>query len=145
MNATDSPKQLSSSQTFFVKYIFWPAVLLFFWFAGSLHWNWWDLAPLVFFTAFFLWSAVPLKRVRIDGRYIYVSNYRKEIAVPLEQIEAVTKNRWVNSQPVTVRFRSATAFGSRITFIPRVQWYGPSWRTHPVVEELRRASLTARL
>lgn len=82
-----------------------------------------------------------LKRVRIDQEFLYVSNYRREIALPLSSIDAVTENRWINLHPVTIHLRVPTAFGQKITFMPKGLVFG--WSSHPVVEELRNAAFVA--
>jgi hypothetical protein len=79
---------------------------------------------------------VGLKRVRRDATHLYISNFLREIAVPLNQIVDVTENSMSSFNPVTVHFRSATEFGQRIKFIPIVRFL--PGRPHPVVAELKR-------
>jgi hypothetical protein len=76
------------------------------------------------------------KRVEIDDSFIYVSNYVREISVPLDQIETVSENRWMNPRQVAIRFHSDTGFGQTIQFIPKTRFFG-FWSSHPVVAELR--------
>jgi hypothetical protein len=137
---------LSSRLTFITKTIF-PA----FWIAGfgaltALFWvgrglqaetGWLFLTAWIAGTLSFLWWCIPLKKVRVDGNALYVSNFRKEIVVPLTFIESVTENRWINVHPVTIHFRGDTEFGRKISFMPksRVMFF---WSSHPVVDELRR-------
>jgi hypothetical protein len=52
-----------------------------------------------------LWSCAGLKRVRIDERQLYASNYLQEISLPFSAIIDVTQNRWINIRPVTVHLR----------------------------------------
>jgi len=99
--------------------------------------KWKFLIGWVFGSAFILWTNSGLKRVRVDSENLYVSNYLREISVPLTMITDVTENRWLSIHPVTVHFGSMTGFGQRITFMPPLQYFG-LWRTHPVVAELRR-------
>jgi hypothetical protein len=72
---------------------------------------------------------------------LYISNFRKEIPVPLSAVESVTENTWINIRPVTICFRVETAFGRTIKFMPefRSLFLSP-WTSHPVVDELRRAA-----
>lgn len=150
----ESPRTLSSAQTFLMKVIF-PAVWICGFGAGTLGlWfgamrgpggtgappfmKWQFLAAWVAGSAFILWCCASLKRVRIDREFLYVSNYRREIMVPLSTIEAVTENRWINIHPVTVRFRVPTEFGQQIKFMPTARFWG--WSSHPVVAELRSAA-----
>jgi len=75
----------------------------------------------------------------MDDRALYISNYAKEIAVPLANVAEVTENRWINIHPVTITFHSDTAFGSQIVFMPKTRWFG-FWSSHPVVDEIRTAA-----
>lgn len=145
--ASVSPRTLSSMQTFLMKVVF-PVIWIGgFGFGTVGMWlgagapaflKWQFLVTWIAGSAFILWSCGRLKRVRIDREFLYVSNYRREIAVPLSMIEAVTENRWINIHPVTVRFRVPTEFGQTITFMPTARFFG--WSSHPVVQELREAA-----
>jgi hypothetical protein len=92
---------------------------------------------------FLYWYGVRLKRVEIDEQWLYVSNFLREIRIPLSDIEEITENRWVSTRPITVEFRHETEFGSRIVFMPRPRWWR-LWRAHPVVGELEAATRRAR-
>jgi len=81
-------------------------------------------------------SCAGLKRVRIDGTRLYVSNYLEEISIPFSDIAKVTEDRWVNIHPVTIHLKNATEFGDRITFMPTSRFFG--WTSHPVVHELKQ-------
>jgi hypothetical protein len=87
---------------------------------------------------FIWWTSIRLKRVRMDDHALYISNYAKEIVVPLANVVEVTENRWINIHPVTVVFHAETEFGSRIVFMPKVRWFA-FWSSHPVVDDIRRA------
>lgn len=97
--------------------------------------KWGFLAAWIAGTSFFCWACARLKRVRIEDSAIYVSNYLKEIRIPFDAVADVTENRWINIHPVTIHLRSATRFGNRITFMPKMRVF--SWGPHPVVAELR--------
>jgi hypothetical protein len=88
-------------------------------------------------TTLILWTSAGLKRVRIDERQLYVSNYIREISVPFSEIIDVRQNRWLNSRPITIHFRDATEFGGKATFMPKWR-VGLFWRTDPVVGELKQ-------
>ena len=104
----------------------WPAIFTM-WIAGS---------------AFIYWSCVRLKKVSIDDKYLYVSNYFQEIAIPFSYIGDVTENRWLNNHPVTIHFKSPTEFGDRIIFMPTFRWV-PSLSSHPVVIRLKELARIA--
>ncbi len=84
-----------------------------------------------------------LKRVEVDDAALYVSNFAREIRVPLRDIEDVTENRWINIHPVTVHFFRETEFGASIVFMPEVRWFA-FFSSHPIVAELREAARRTR-
>ena len=144
---------LSSKQTFLMKWLFpvlWISLFGFgtlgLW-SGAMHGNigappadgvkWVFLAVWIAGTAFILWSGAGLKRVRVDEKSLYVSNYIREVSIPLGMISEITENRWINIHPVTIHFREITEFGQKITFMPYVRLFG-LWSSHPVVAELKR-------
>src|SRR5438552_17309498 len=144
-------RTLSSAQTFLMKFLF-PTIWISGFglgtlalFLGALHGSdnspppegmkWVFQAAWIAGTIFIYWGCVRLKRVRIEDSAIYVSNYLKEIRIPFDAVADVTENRWLNIHPVTIHLRSATEFGDRITFMPKIRIF--SWRSHPVVAELR--------
>ena len=105
--------------------------------------KWLFLVFTLFGIASAWWFNALFKRVRMDDRSLYISNYFKEVVVPLANVAEVTENRWTNIHPVTVRFHSDTPFGSRITFMPKFRWFD-FWSSHPVVEEIRAAARRVR-
>ncbi|MGA7993825.1 MAG: hypothetical protein WCA28_02820 [Bradyrhizobium sp.] len=146
-------KTLSSAWTFWMKFIFPPvwilsfgiiAILLSF---GGLNDGGNAMPPpqmkfaflgvWIVGTTLILWFSAGLKRVRMDDRQLYVSNYLREISVPFSEIIDVRQTRWINSRPITIYFRDATEFGGKATFMPkwRLQLF---WRTDPVVGELKQ-------
>jgi len=142
---------LSSRLTFITKTIFpacwilgFGAMTAFFW-AGRefpVETRWLFLAAWTAGALSFWWWCIPLKKVRVNGGNLYISNFWKENVIPLNFIESVTENRWVNVHPVTIHFRGDTEFGRKISFMPksRVMFF---WSSHPVVGELRRLAAAA--
>ena len=84
------------------------------------------------------WSTVRLKYVRMDDRFLYVSNGLREIEVPLRDVTGVTYNRWTRTHLVTLEFAHDTEFGERIVFMPSVRAFA-FWSVHPVVAEIEAA------
>ena len=101
--------------------------------------KWQFLIMWVVATVLLIWSCVPLKKVRVDAHNIFISNFAKEIAVPLSDIRDVTENRWINIHPVTIHFKQSTEFGAQITFMPTTRVFGFG-SSHPVVQELKLLS-----
>ena len=104
--------------------------------------KWIFLALSVLGTASFWWLLGSVKKVRLDQTSLHVSDYRRQIAVPLAEIESVSENWWMSHHPVTIHLRHDTPFGRRITFIPTFRLF-PFWRTHPIVNELRKLAREA--
>jgi len=154
-------RTISSAQTFFLKVVFpvfWvgafvgTTVLMLAGFPGfrdsagqpaSAGTKWAMSLASVIGTAAIYWFCVRLKRVELDHNALYVSNFLKEVAVPLRDVEGISENRWVNTHPVTVRFRRDTGFGTSIVFMPTVRFFALG-APHPIVAELREAVRRAR-
>jgi hypothetical protein len=90
----------------------------------------------------YAWGLRLMRVVMTDGE-LRISNYRREIVVPLSEVDQVTENRWVNIHPVTVQFVRRTDFGQRIVFMPKARPFA-LFSSHPIVAELRAASASAR-
>ncbi len=79
------------------------------------------------------------RKVSMDDKNLYVSDYRKEIAIPLSEIADVTENRWLHAHPVTINLRNQTVFGDKIVFMPTFKYFA-FWTGHPIVGELLNAA-----
>jgi hypothetical protein len=150
-------RTLSSAQTFFVKFMgpafFIPVVAYLVYLmarsyaaahpADPVPWalSWFVLAAAFLYS---LWWSFKLKRVVIAGESIYISDYSKEVALPLSAIVDVRENRWLKLHPVTITFDRDTPWGSEIKFMPRIRWFAFNWTSHPVVRELREMAFDAR-
>ena len=119
-------RTLSSGMTFFFKFIFAPILIAAPWVGilwSPIAWDFswatlkWLLA-VVFATVFVLWDIRPLRRVQIGGGKLWVSNYFKEISIPLEQVHTVYINRGGRIY-ATLHLRQETEFGWIIRFYPR--------------------------
>lgn len=144
-------RTISSAQTILVKFVF-PVIWIGGFGVGAMalwlaplrargdaplpEMKWLFLAIWIFGTAFILWLSAGLKRVRLDDERLCISNYVREISVPLGLIADVTENRWINIRPVTIQFRQPTDFGDKITFMPMTRVFWPG-KPNPIVAELR--------
>lgn len=136
------PQQLSSRWTLFYKVVLPPIwLLLGVWLAllaGDLPDS--KLVPLVGVWAgvalFVLWLAGTLKQVLLEGDALEIRGLRESLRVPLRDCEAVSGVSLLSPELVWIRFRRPTAFGSRVTFVPRRRGFRP-FSPHPVVAGLR--------
>lgn len=99
---------------------------------------------LIIFLPFFalligvsLWPMIKLKKVGLDKEFLYVSDYLKEIKIPLEDIYDMTENRWIKFHPVTIYLQKPSEFGTKIVFAPTFRMF-IFFTSHPIVEELRQ-------
>lgn len=79
--------------------------------------------------------AWPLKRVDLDGNTLIISNFLREIRVPLSEVSNVVEWRGINPTPIVLTLRSETPFGTKITFTPKREW--ALFSEHSVTQELR--------
>src|SRR5262245_9400259 len=70
------------------------------------------------------WNNVPLKRVAVYGDSLRISNYHRQLEIPLALVQAAIKTgrptlwwRWPPLR-VVITLSDKTVFGSRIMFIP---------------------------
>jgi hypothetical protein len=143
---TIPPRTLSSAMTFLMKFIFPTLWISIFGYGTLALWivrnnqatpdTMKGLFPLLWVagTLFILKFCAGLKCIKADNRNLYISNYLREITVPLTLIENVTEIRWINIHPVTIHFRGDTEFGQRVTFMPQSRIFAGG--SHPVVTEL---------
>jgi hypothetical protein len=83
------------------------------------------------------WQGLQLKRVRMDDDALYISNYFREIRVPLTDMERVSElsgSRQGNR--VTITLRCDTPFGRQIVFLAPFS-RSRRGKVDPVVGELR--------
>ncbi|MDI1241793.1 MAG: hypothetical protein PSX80_07720 [bacterium] len=70
------------------------------------------LAGLVMLTTFWY------RRVRMDEGKLFISNYLKEVSIPVSNILDVTERR-LRGRPVTIHLKEASEFGQKITFLAK--------------------------
>jgi len=105
--------------------------------------KWLFLVALPVASIFMYWSCGRLMRVVMTERELRISNYRREIVVPLSEVDEVTEIRWLSVHPVTVQFVRRTDFGHRVVFMPTSRPFA-LFSSHPIVAELRAAVATAK-
>lgn len=101
--------------------------------AGQVRWDMLGLPAVILIG--FLGFVGSRKTVQMDEECLYVSVFRRVVAIPLDQIAEVSEEIGMNanSRSVTVRFRNNTPFGRAIVFNPTFML---TREPHPIVEEL---------
>jgi hypothetical protein len=101
------------------------------------HFGWLLLAAWIAGSSVTLAFGWGLKRVRLVGDTLEVSNYLRQISIPLADVVDVRQRAFPHFGAITLELRAPTAFGTHITFIPREKprlWTGEDG---PCVKELR--------
>ena len=131
-------RKISSNWTFFQAFVFPPIwILLLLGVLLIVEWPKGALIPLTMLFGLLIWVAFchRLRVVHVDDRFLYVSNHRKEIQIPLSDVHEITENVWISLRPVTLHLSTPSAFGPRIRFMPKT-WQAFFWSSHPIVGEL---------
>ena len=81
--------------------------------------------------------ATRVKRVRVDGDFLLISNYVREVRVPIEALIDIHPGERADS-PITLGFKDPTPFGGPIVLIPARPTDLLVWRDNHVAEQLRR-------
>ena len=116
----EATETVSSSLTFFYKFVFttiWSGgfglgtILMFVSRNPQSQGMGFVFATLWLVGSFFLWGICGrLKKVKLDGATILISNYRNEISVSTDEIAAVKQNKFINLRPVILTFKKETPF-----------------------------------
>jgi len=135
-------KKLSSSLTFFLKFVVAPFILVFTTMAVLVGVSTNGMASIIiliplfiiyFSLNYFLFGA---KVVEIDDKYLYVSNFREEARIPLSNIKTVSDKVFVNPRPIFITFKKETTFGDKIMFIGKKSYF-LFFSAHPAVKEIK--------
>lgn len=138
-------KQLSSSLTFFYKF-----VLIFVWLIGfgigsravllagpdEPRWKMYMVAWLAI-TTFIFFSCSHIKKVAIQGKKLVVSNFFKTEEIDLSEIESVDGSSYLSPRQVWFTLKRPCTFGQKIVFIP-VNRKARGIGKHPLVMELAK-------
>jgi hypothetical protein len=142
-------RQLSSSLTWFLKYLFsivWiggvgigTLVLLI---TRPFPERSGQISPeLIFLIGFILGSTsiyflcIRLKFVALEGPILVISNYLTTIRIPISEIKDVTSTILIQPTLITLHLRNSTPFGDKIVFMGPLRFFG-SFIRHPLVQEL---------
>ena len=81
------------------------------------------------------WSGIRVKKVALDGDSLIISNFRRELRVPLHNVKRVSGSIFLHPALICVQFRYPTDCGSNVVFIAPLRLFG--FGQHPLVRELQ--------
>ena len=87
--------------------------------------------------AWLLWFACRLKWVSVDESFVYVAGLRKEIQIPLSEVDVVEASFMWRPKQITLWLKSPSEFGRKIVFVPHQRLFESMREGHKLVEELR--------
>ncbi len=90
----------------------------------------------------YYFTVMKFMAVAVDERFLFVSNFLKEISIPLSNVSDVTEIVWIRGNPVTIHLRTPSEFGRKITFIPKSKGLFKFFQPHPFVAELKEMAKT---
>ena len=124
----DSIEISSPLATIIFKLIFPIGLIIFFGFAFERDWNSSaryssNMLVLVLFGVCFIGVhlvvyAVPLKRVCVSEKQLYVSNLFRTIVIDKKNIEEVKETIFSHPKMIKIKFKEKTPFGYKIKFLP---------------------------
>jgi hypothetical protein len=82
------------------------------------------------------------KKIALDDEFLYVSNYLKEIKIPLSHVGEVTEFKWLRNRPITIHLKTESEFGRKRTFTTKSNGFR-IFADNPMVAELKAAAQTA--
>jgi hypothetical protein len=143
-------RELSSKQTFFLKIILpiFFVVMMTIAFLGiifSSRGNELLIMVIVFLMIGFVGiismylTVMRYKKVSVDELFLYVSNYRKEIKIPVSVIDDVTEIKWIRTRPITIHLKNGSEFGRKIVFTPKLDGFR-IFADNPLIAELKELS-----
>lgn len=136
-------KELSSSLTFFYKYI-----VLLVWIggfglgtrevllAGPNDPRWIQYFVVwILFALFIFFTTAKIKKVSLEGKHLLVSNFFKTEKIHIADIQSVDGSSYLSPKLVWFTLKKKSAFGEKITFIPQRRMSAGIGK-HPLVREL---------
>jgi hypothetical protein len=117
------------------------------------HLLFWGLVLCVLFMVW--WYGIVIKRVETDWANLYISDYRREVAVSIAAVSDVRENLFFRMDPAAIVLDEDTPWGRVIRFSPppldspemwsRYSLFRTNFHPHPLLDELRTISRTARM
>jgi len=78
-----------------------------------------------------LWYCVRFRKVILDGEILIISDYRREVRVPLALVSGVKRRTWIRPSEILVIFDSDTGLGDKAVFMPSYRfWNSQLWRVY---------------
>jgi hypothetical protein len=118
---------MSSRPTPILKFVF-PIVWISGWSFGTyLAFSWVFALGGILGSIFLLWYCARLRKVILDGEVLIISDYRREVRVPLARVSRVRRKTWIAPSEITVTFDSDMGLGDKAVFLPSYRFWNSQW------------------
>ena len=132
---------ISSEMTFVYKFIFTPIWTVLFG-VGAIATQFSKAGPDLLFLLVWIVGSLTLflfcgrlKKVWMVEDNLYISNYFREIKVPLLDVKTVSESLLLSPRIIKLQFENETSFGRSIVFMPPIQIF-LFFRSHPLADQL---------
>jgi len=98
--------------------------------------KWMFIGLIIILSGMVYQLCVRIRKVALDDKYLYVSNYIKEIRIPLPNINKVSENYLTTPKLIHIAFKDSTTFGKKISFIPQADSLFSPYKSHHIVDEI---------
>lgn len=125
-------KTISSSSTFFYKYISPLIGILIVAFGIYYLFIYKAKADFVIYFVFFGWFIILIisqflwgsaKKIDIDGSNLIISNYFKNDCVDLSDVKSISASYLIHPELIWIDFHKETKFGNKVKFIPPFRFF----------------------
>lgn len=93
------------------------------------------LAILLSGIGLFYFTLFRLKRVEMDEKFVFVTNYFKNVRYPYHNIEHFEESDFLFLKIVRITLKEPGSFGKRMFFIASKKHYTLFWKAHPALKE----------
>lgn len=97
--------------------------------------RWIFLGVWLIVSAYLVWFAWRLRRVSLQDGMLIVSNYFREVSVPVADISKVKQSYMSNPPTINIHLDHPTELGQRILFVPAGS--GGCFSEHSITTELK--------
>lgn len=89
--------------------------------------------------ALFYFTLFQLKRVEMDDKFAFVTDYFKHVRYPYHNIEKIEESKFAFLKVATIHLKTPGSFGKTVRFVASGKKYKEFWEKHPDLSSLRES------
>jgi hypothetical protein len=105
---------------------------------GEIPGNYMRLGSALFYLGgivIIYFTLLKLKRVEMDDKFVFITNYIKHFRYPWHNIESIEEHKFLFLKLVTITLKEPGAFGKKAVFAASHQLYAGFWKDHPELKK----------